>query len=162
MKLAAQAVPIGIHYHHAWLIWLLFLIGDALHVWLLTSDLANKSKQSLRTVLKATAPALAFRTCFTCAAFGLIWGDPELLTQIAKIFHVSMSVDEAAVFALPMNNAIAAIWGLFLDSAFGYIPFLKSQLPPVMVVEVKQVTTSTQTQVETTKVSAGTTPATQP
>lgn len=128
---AAQTTPVVIHYHHGWLIWLLFLLGDALHVALQVDNLARSSKLTYKQVIQETGIKVLYRA-FACAmVFGLLWQDPAIVSQIAKLVGFNISADEAEVFAIPINNAIAGLYGLFLDSLLGYIPFLKSQLPEV-------------------------------
>jgi hypothetical protein len=151
IQLQAQAVPTPIHYHHGWLVWVLFAAGDLLHAFLQIDSMARKANVSRKSVFLAVLAPLAYRTFFCACVFGLIWKDPTLLAQIAGIFGHPLGPDEAAVFALPMNNAIAGIWGLFLDSALGYVPFLKSQLPAVATV---QTTTVTKTEAVVTKVTS--------
>ena len=130
----AQLVPAtDIHYHHAGLIWLLFGVGVLLHLALQVDDIARKNKWSRRAVLGAIGIRVAWRVFFTSLVFGLIWHYPLLISKALGIFGIHLSDDEAAVFAIPMNNLIAGVWGLFLDSAFGYIPGLKSWLPVVDV-----------------------------
>lgn len=125
----AQSVPIDIHYHHAWLVWLLFFCGEILHVALQADDMARKAEKSRWALLCLIWPKIAFRV-FCCAMiFAIIWGNPELIAKIPAIFGHPIGVDESEVLAVPMNNAIAGLYGLFLDSLLGYIPVLKSQLP---------------------------------
>lgn len=131
MQIEAQAITTAVHYHHGWLIWLLFLLGDALHVGLQVDSLARTSSATRRKVLSVVWAAVAFRT-FACAMiFGLIWQHPTLISQIGGLFGHPLSPDESSVFTIPMNNMIAGLYGLFLDSLLGYIPVLKSQLPTV-------------------------------
>jgi hypothetical protein len=124
----AAAVPI--HYHHAWLVWALYLIGAAIHVGLQVDDIARKNKWTRRDVIQAIGPAVAFRAFFSAMIFGLIWHYPMLISNALKMVGVNVGPDEAEVLAIPMNNFIAGLYGLMLDSLLGYIPGLKSWLPP--------------------------------
>jgi|SRR5215469_12966319 len=123
--------PVPIHYHHAWLIWLLYLVGAALHVVLQVNDIAAKNKWTRRAVIETIGPAVAFRTFFSAMIFGLIWHYPTIISDVLKAMHVNIGQDETEVFAVPMNNFIAGIYGLGLDVLLGYIPGLKSWLPDV-------------------------------
>ena len=138
-----------IHYHHIGVIWALFLVGEGLHVFLQVDDLARKNLQSRIAVLKCILAPVAYRA-FACAMiFGLLWQHPDIVSRLAGYFGHPLSADESEVFAIPMNNSIAGLYGLFLDSLLGYIPVLKSQLPALNVTQTKQTTTLTQTIVET-------------
>lgn len=150
MQLEAQAIPHEIHYHHGWLIWVLFLVGAALHISLQIDSLARQKSMLRVDVFKSLLAPLAFRTFASAMIFGLIWQHPDLISQIGGLFGHPLSADESSVFAIPMNNMIAGLYGLFLDSILGYIPILKSQLPDVTTTQIKQTTTLTQT-TETTK-----------
>ena len=123
--------PIGVHYHHAPLIWVLFFVGLALHTLLQIDTIARNTKQRRREVFYDSWIRIAYRYGFSVVAFGLLWLYPEVVVQIAGIAHIQIGSDEAAAFALPMNNLIALGCGLLFDSILGYIPILKSQLPPI-------------------------------
>lgn len=128
---AAQVIPTEIHYHHGWLVWLLYLVGALLHVALQVDDIARKNNWKRQAVLQAIGIRVAFRTFWTAMAFGLIWHYPMLISNALKLVGHPLSPDEAEVFAIPMNNFIAGIYGASLDSLLGYIPGLKSWLPDV-------------------------------
>ena len=104
-------------------------------------------------VFKSLLAPLAFRTFAAAMIFGLIWQHPSLISDIGGIFGHPLSADEASVFAIPMNNMIAGLYGLFLDSLLGYIPVLKSQLPDVTTTVIKQTreTVTRTTDTETTQ-----------
>jgi hypothetical protein len=131
MQIATEGVPVSIHYHHAWLIWLLYVVGAALHVTLQVSDIAAKNGWKRRAVLKAIWPAVAFRAFWSAMIFGLIWYYPLAISGALKAVGINIGQDEAEVLAIPMNNFIAGLYGLMLDSLLGYIPGLKSWLPNV-------------------------------
>lgn len=123
----------GIHYHHGWLIWILFFVGQVLHVALQVNSLADSSGKTRTTVLKNIFIPVMWRT-FACAMiFGLIWQYPDMIAKLASMVGFNVSSDETSVLAIPMNNFIAGVYGLGLDSALGYIPFLKSQLPVIQL-----------------------------
>jgi hypothetical protein len=127
----AQSVPVAIHYHHAWLVWILYFVGVALHVTLQVNDIAAKNGWKRQAVITAIGPAVAFRTFGTAMLFGLIWHYPMLISGALKAVGINVGPDEAEVLAIPMNNFIAGLYGLVLDSLLGYIPGLKSWLPSV-------------------------------
>jgi hypothetical protein len=131
MQIAAESVPVAIHYHHAWLVWVLYLVGAGLHIAIQVADIAAKNGWKRRDVIYAIAPAVAYRNFATAMAFGLIWHYPLFISSALKLVGVNVGADEASVLAAPMNNFIAGLYGLGLDSAFGYIPGLKSWLPGV-------------------------------
>jgi hypothetical protein len=131
MQIAAEGVPVAIHYHHAWLIWALYLVGAGLHVTLQVNDIAAKNGWKRRDVLKAIGPAVAYRTFGTAMVFGLIWHYPMMISSGLKAVGVNIGPDEAEVLAVPMNNFVAGLYGLLLDSLLGYIPGFKSWLPTV-------------------------------
>ena len=134
-----------IHFNHAWIIWLLFLIGEGLHVFLQVDDLARKNNLLRRNVITTVLAPVLYRA-FGCAMiFALIWQHPDIIAKVAGFFGHPVSGDEEGVFRIPMNYAISGLYGLGLDSALGYIPVLKTQLPSVTVSEIKQTTTLTQT-----------------
>jgi hypothetical protein len=126
-----QPSPNEIHYHHALLIWGLFAFGILLHAALQVNAIAGHNKISFLTVLRVVAIPLVFRAFACSMIFLMIWQYPQMIAGAAKLIGHPMSPDESAVFAIPMNNAIAGLYGLFLDSLLGYIPLLKSQLPQV-------------------------------
>ena len=126
-----EPTAITVHYHHGWLVWLLYFVGVLLHVTLQVDDIARKNNWKRRDVFNAIGPAVAFRTFGTAMIFGLIWHYPNLISNSLKIVGVNLGPDEAQVVAIPMNNFIAGIYGLMLDSLLGYIPGLKSWLPSV-------------------------------
>ena len=127
MQAPAAAVPV--HYHHAWLIWVLFLCGEIIHILLQVDDIARKTKTRRRDVLYQIWPPVLFRA-FACAMiFAIIWEHPDLIAQVAKMVGHPLGGDENEVLEIPMNNAIAGLYGLFLDSILGYIPIFKTQLP---------------------------------
>jgi hypothetical protein len=127
----AEGVAVPIHYHHASLVWALYFTGVALHVALQVNDIAAKNKWTRRAVLGAIGPAVAYRTFGTAMLFGLIWYYPLAIPNALKAVGISIDADEAAVLAIPMNNFVAGLYGLVLDSLLGYIPGLKSWLPTV-------------------------------
>jgi Na+/proline symporter len=131
MKGLMEANAVPIHYHHAWLVWALYFVGAALHILLQVFDIAAKNKWKPKAVLMAIGPAVAFRAFAASMAFGLIWYYPEGIANVLKLVGVNIGADEAEVLAFPMNNFIAGLYGLGLDSALGYIPGLKSWLPSV-------------------------------
>jgi hypothetical protein len=127
----AQDVPVGVHYHHAWLVWVLYLVGFALHVALQVNDIAEKNAWTRGDVIKAIGPAVAYRSFASAMIFGLVWHYPLLISSALKTVGINIGPDEAEVFAVPMNNFVAGLYGLMLDSLLGYIPGLKSWLPSV-------------------------------
>lgn len=126
-----EPTAVTVHYHHAWLIWGLYFVGVALHVALQVNDIAQKNKWKRRDVLSAIGAAVAFRTFGTAMIFGLIWHYPMMVSSGLKMFGIDLGPDEAQVVAIPMNNFVAGLYGLMLDSLLGYIPGLKSWLPNV-------------------------------
>ena len=125
----SNAVPI--HYHHAWLIWILYFVGAALHVALQVDDIARKNNWKRIDVIQAIGTAVAYRAFASAMIFGLIWHYPLLISSALKAVGINIGPDEAEVLAIPMNNFIAGLYGLGLDSVLGYIPGLKSWLPGV-------------------------------
>lgn len=121
----------AIHYHHAWLIWVLYFLGAALHVTLQVNDIAAKNKWKPMDVIKAIGSAVAYRNFASAMVFGLLWHYPLIISNALKLVKINLGSDEAEVLAIPMNNFIAGLYGLGLDSALGYIPGLKSWLPGV-------------------------------
>ena len=132
MQTMAQAVPVEIHYHHGWLVWLLYLVGAGLHVTLQVNDIAAKNGWKRTEVVKAIGAAVSYRAFASAMIFGLIWHYPLLISNALKAVGINIGPDEAEVFAIPMNNFVAGLYGLMLDSLLGYIPGLKSWLPSVI------------------------------
>lgn len=128
---AAEGLSVPIHYHHAWLIWVLYFVGALLHVGLQVNDIAAKNAWKRRDVINAIGAAVAYRAFASAMVFGLIWHYPMAISNAMKMFGINVGQDEAEVFAIPMNNFIAGLYGLMLDSLLGYIPGLKSWLPGV-------------------------------
>lgn len=126
-----EPTAITVHYHHAWLIWGLYFTGVAFHVTLQIFDIAAKNKWTRRDVINAIGPAVGYRTFGTAMIFGLIWHYPMAISSALKLVGVNIGADEAQVVAIPMNNFVAGLYGLVLDSLLGYIPGLKSWLPDV-------------------------------
>lgn len=127
----AQAVPVPVHYHHAWLVWILYFIGAGLHVTLQVNDIAAKNQWKREEVVKAIGAAVSFRAFASAMAFGLLWHYPLLISSALKLVGINLGADEAAVVAIPMNYFVAGLYGLMLDSLLGYVPGLKSWLPSV-------------------------------
>lgn len=123
-------VPVQ-HYHHAWLIWVLYFTGVAMHIALQINDIATKNKWTREAVIAAIGTAVAYRNFFSAMAFGLIWHYPTMIAGALKLMGINLNVDQADVVAFPMNYFVAGIYGLFLDVLFGYVPGLKSWLPDV-------------------------------
>ena len=131
MIFMAQSVPVAVHYHHGWLVWILYLIGSALHITLQVNDIAEKNEWKRVDVMSAIGPAVAFRSFASAMIFGLVWHYPLLISSALKVVGINIGPDEAEVLAVPMNNFVAGLYGLMLDSLLGYIPGLKSWLPSV-------------------------------
>lgn len=133
MTTATDAVmpSIDAHYHHTWLIWGLFFLGQILHGLLQIDSISRQTKQTRRTILYDAWIRIAYRMGACSVLFGLVWLYPELLTKLLGVIGLQVSGDEATVIALPMNNLLALGYGMGFDSALGYIPILKSQVPPV-------------------------------
>ena len=110
-----------VHYNHSWLIWMLFFIGSSIH----TASVLQKTKVKLTDSLTP----IAFRTMFSTMIFWAIWQYPYVIALAFKMAGHPLAGDEGEVFALPMNYPVAGIYGLFLDYALGFVPFLKNQLP---------------------------------
>lgn len=125
----AQAVPTVIHFHHLWLIWIIYYWGQLIHAALQVDSQARKAKIARVEVLKVTWIRLLYRLTFSTAIFLLVWDNPQLILKALSFFGHPLSGDEAEVLALPINNALALLYGLLTDSLLGYIPILKSQLP---------------------------------
>lgn len=125
----APQAPVPVHYHHAWVVWVLYFVGAALHVLLQVDDIARKNGWKRREVWLAIGPAVGYRNFFSAMVFGLIWHYPLLITNALHLVGVNLGGDESEVLAIPMNNFVAGIYGLGLDVVFGYIPGLKSWLP---------------------------------
>lgn len=123
--------PHLIHYHHAWLIWVLFFFGQFLHLALQVDDISRKNKLTRKQVINFIGTAVAVRTFFAAMIFGLIWHDPTLIADALKAMHINIGGEEAGVLEIPMNNFIAGLYGILLDSILGYIPGLKSWLPEI-------------------------------
>jgi hypothetical protein len=131
MQSATEGTPLIVHYHHAWLVWMLYLIGAALHVALQVNDIAAKNKWTRQDVIKAIGAAVSYRAFASAMLFGLIWHYPLLISSALKAVGINIGPDEAEVLAIPMNNFVAGLYGLMLDSLLGFIPGLKSWLPSV-------------------------------
>jgi hypothetical protein len=129
--LATEPVGVPVHFHHAILVWAIFYVGQILHAALQIDSIAKKSGKLRRTVFSLTWVPLAFRVGACTVVFGFVFSYPTFIPQIAKILGHPLGPDESSVLALPVNNALALAYGMFLDSVLGYIPFLKSQLPDV-------------------------------
>jgi hypothetical protein len=131
---AAQAVPVPVHYHHYWLVILIYLLGWAFHVALQVDAIARSGKTAYakrRQVLAYLWPRIAARAFVATMLFLLVWQHPELIQRAASLFGYQIGKDESGVISFPMNNAIAGLYGFFSDSLLGYLPFLKGQLPAV-------------------------------
>ncbi len=107
-------------------VWLLYLLGQFLHV-LLTANLAVHSKingiGSFATYFRTRWIPIACRFFLTTLTFVLIWNNPDL-------FDIERFVKTTAT-----RIAIAGILGWFSDSAFdkvlSLIPWLQKELPAV-------------------------------
>jgi len=118
-------------YHHLWLIWILYYWGQLSHTALQVDSQARKAKMTWKAVLSVTGIRLIYRMTFSTAIFMLVWNNPQLIVKALGFFGMSISSEESSVLALPMNNALALLYGLLTDSLLGYIPVLKSQLPDI-------------------------------
>lgn len=129
LPLEAQAMPTVVHFHHIWLVWILYYWGQAMHAAMQVDSQARKGRITRRAVLGITWIRILFRITAATALFLLVWDNPELIVKGLALIGHPISADEQSVLLLPMNNALALIYGLFSDSLLGYIPILKSQIP---------------------------------
>jgi len=130
VNIATEATPVVTHFHHLWVIWALYYWGQLMHAALQVDSQARKAKMGYRAVIKITGIRLLYRITASTALFLLLWDNPQLVVKGISMIH-PLTPDEAAVFAIPINNALALAYGLLSDSLLGYIPWLKSQLPDV-------------------------------
>lgn len=121
--------PVVVHFNHIWLVWLLYFWGQLSHAALQVDSQARKAKLTRRSVFYTTWPRIVYRVSISTALFMLVWDNPGLITGAFSMIGHPLGADETAVLAIPMNNALALLYGLLTDSLLGYVPFLKSQLP---------------------------------
>jgi hypothetical protein len=123
------------HYHHIYWIWVLFVVGMAMHWLLQVWRISQDTKTPMLAVINKNLVPVAFRSFVDLLIFAGIWQHPDILAQIAGFFGHPVTPDETAVFSIPMNNVLAAAYGVGLDSLIGYLPWLKSQLPPLTIAQ---------------------------
>ena len=147
MQMADTAHVEAIHYHHIGWIWVLFVSGMLIHwlgqVWRLSQD----SKTQIKTVVQVNWVPMLYRS-FACGlVFAGIWQHPQMIASLLRFFGHPVSADEAEVLAWPMNNVLAGAYGFGLDSLWGYVPWLKSQMLGFVTstTEVKKTTVLSQT-----------------
>jgi hypothetical protein len=107
-------------------VWLLYFIGQALHV-LLTAQLVIRSKlnalQNLSQYFQDRWIPLVCRLFLTCLAFMIVWENPVLFNF------------EHLIPTFGTQVAMAGILGWFSDSVFdklvAFIPWLHHELPAV-------------------------------
>jgi hypothetical protein len=131
LEATTAAHSISVHYHHAPLIWFLFLLGQILHALLQLDTTATNHGASRRAMLYKNWIRLCYRVAVSSVAFGIIWQHPQLIHGLLGMIGIQIGGDEAAVFALPMNNLLALGYGLCIDSLISYIPWFKNLLPTV-------------------------------
>jgi hypothetical protein len=129
--LEATAHTVSVHYHHAPLIWFLFLLGQVLHALLQLDTTATNHNASRRAMLYKNWIRLCYRVAVSSVAFGIIWQHPQLIHGLLASIGIQIGGDEAEVFALPMNYLLALGYGLSIDSVISYIPWFKNLLPTV-------------------------------
>jgi hypothetical protein len=125
------AREITVHYHHSWIIWIIFLFGQALHALLQIDTIARNNKVTRASIFYQNWVRILYRVSASSVAFGIIWLHPQTISGILGVFGIHIGGDESQVFALPINNTLALGYGLCLDSLFGYVPFLKNLVPDV-------------------------------
>jgi hypothetical protein len=108
-----------------------FLFGQALHVAAQVDAIArakNNPIDSRAAILKARATAFIVRIGLSSAVF-VLWLQGTLIEVImATGLTVPDSIEK--VLNLHVTGAIAVLAGFAADSVLGYIPFLKSSIPP--------------------------------
>ena len=118
---------------HAWILWLLYVIGQAISI--LGRASASASAQftpwnTVREYMKWHWPALLFRV-FACTMGFLLWWNNTAFCEalIGRVLGVNVGIQKS----VPLTPATAGIYGLMsdvlLDWACAKIPFLKGRIP---------------------------------
>jgi hypothetical protein len=123
--------PVTVHYHHAPLIWVLFLLGQVLHALLQLDTTATNHGTARRDLFFKNWIRICYRIAISAVAFGIIWQHPQIIHGLLATVGIQIGGDEAAVFALPINNLLALGYGLSMDSLISYVPWFKNLLPEV-------------------------------
>lgn len=108
-----------------------FLVGSSLHILAQVDSLARMDKTTTRMLLLAARwETILIRTCWAFAFFAM-WLEGQL---IAVLTAASIPIPAAAskILDLHVSGAVAFMAGYLFDSALGYIPFLKSSVPPAI------------------------------
>ena len=118
---------------HAWLLWLLYLVGQAISI--LGRASASASSQftpwnSVREYIRWHWPALVFRV-FACTMGFLLWWSNTAFFD-ALVSH-QLGVNVGIEKSIPLTPATAGIYGLLSDVLIewvcGRIPLLKGKIP---------------------------------
>jgi hypothetical protein len=118
---------------HAWILWLFYLIGQAISV--VGRASASASSQfapwnTAREYAKWHWSALVFRA-FTCTMGFLLWWNNTAFFE--AILSHQLGVNVGIQKSIPLTPATAGIYGLLsdvlLDWACAKIPFLKGRIP---------------------------------
>ncbi len=118
---------------HSWLLWLLYLTGQAISI--LGRASASASSQftpwnSVREYIKWHWPALAFRV-FACTMGFLLWWSRTAFFDVLMSSQLGLNLGLQK--SIPLTPATAGIYGLLsdvlLDWACAKISFLKGRVP---------------------------------
>jgi hypothetical protein len=111
-------------------IWLVFILGQAIHLFLQIDAMVRSSTSpatSRLTVLEAKASTFLARF-FVCTMIFWLWFDGQLAAVIQGT-GISVPSWVTALIALHISGGWAGLVGFGIDSALAYIPGLKSTLP---------------------------------
>ena len=128
-----QAVAIA--GHHPVVIIVAFLVGWAIHLNLqvnATAIATNNSMSRRRDIFYKYQAWYAARFLAAACIFGYFWQHPQALPGAIELVGIPVNATVVGIITLPMSAPVAAGAGFFLDSALGYIPWVKDRLalPP--------------------------------
>lgn len=135
-------VQLAEHHHHA--IEVAFVIGYIVHA-LAQVDAIARAKNNLANsrlnIIKENWIPLVVRLFVSFIAFGMFWhNQAAMVGRVQGYFHLADDSVILALMNLPVVPVTAGGWGFAVDALLGFVPYVKTIVPPIEAV----VTESTQ------------------
>lgn len=114
------------------LIWLVFLVGQAVHlnlqIWAIVTA-PNSTAKTWSEVFYARGPAIIARS-FLCTMLFWLWLDGQLVAGLDGL-GIPLPGWVHVMLALHVSAPIAGLAGFVADSILAFIPWFKSTVPTV-------------------------------
>lgn len=112
----------------------MFLTGYAIHLFLWIDEAVRDPTNGAKTrlgLLKLNAARLLARFFLSLILFGLVRAHPSFLVTLLGYVGVTPSGVFSELLAAPLDGWLCGLYGYGADSLLGYIPILKSYIPPL-------------------------------